>query len=267
MKRRGWLLLLVLAVGAAACGDDDPSPRERVEQYIRSANSVERRFAGEFKLANEAYVAYSRGELQPERAESDLTRATRSIRSARAEVAELRPPADARPLHAKYLRYLNMNLMFARETARLAVYTPGAERALAPLDRVNRQLNRRLQEAAEPAQQADALRRFARGLDGMLRDLRELQVPQVLQPTHGDQVRRLTATRSLAAQLRDALLDQDAERVALLLERFRAEKADRRARRLLARRAIRRYEHRYRALGDAYADVQREQGRLYREFG
>jgi hypothetical protein len=265
MRRRGALLVVLLAAGVGACGGGGgESTRERLNDYVRSANTVERRFAEDFKRANDAYAAYARGELEPARAEADLARAETAIRSAREAVARLRPPGDARTLHARLLRYLDMNVTFAGETARLAVYTPGAEDALAPLERVNRQLNRRLSAATEPAGQADALRRFTRALDGMLRELRGLEVPAVLEPTHGDQVRRLAATRSLAGRLRAALLDHDAQRVARLLERFRANREDRRTRRKLAGRAIRQYERRYRALIDAYADVHREQARLDR---
>ena len=266
MRRLGALVLLLLAAGVGACGGDDPDPRERVEDYVQSANTVEQRYAGEFERANDAYVAFSRGELAPERARTDLTAAAGAIRAARDDVADLRPPAEARPLHDRYLRYLDMNLAFARETVRLAVYSPGSERALRPLPRVNRQLDRRLSAATEPEQQAAALRGFTRALDAMLADVRALDVPAVLRPTHDDQVRRLTTTRALAARLRAALVAQDAQRVARLLKRFRASAGDRRARRRLATRAIRGYERRYKALSDAYADVQREQSRLDREL-
>ena len=233
---------------------------------MRDANTVARRFAGEFEQANAAYVAYSRGELRPAAARTDLTAAAAAIRTARGDVAELDPPADARSMHEKYLRYLDMNIGFAEQTLRLAVYTPGAARALKPLDRVNRRLDRQLSAATEPGEQADALRRFTRSLDGMLADLRALAVPAVLRPTHRDQIRRLGSTRSLARQLRDALIDQDARRVARLLERFRAGGGDRTGSRKLAAKAIRGYERRYKALSDAYADLQREQSRLDREF-
>ena len=151
---------------------------------MRDANTVARRFAGEFEQANAAYVAYSRGELRPARARTDLTAAAAAIRTARGDVADLEPSLDAQSLHEKYLRYLDMNVGFAEQTLRLAVYTPGAARALQPLDRVNRRLDRQLPAATEPGEQADALRRFTRSLDGMLADLRGLAVPAVLRPTH-----------------------------------------------------------------------------------
>jgi hypothetical protein len=259
---RALLALLALAALAGCGGGDDP--RARVDVYVRSANTVEHRFAPEFKRANDAYAAYARGELRPRRAESDLTRAAVAIQDARSGIAALRPPAEARRLHDLLLRYLDMNLTFARETTRLATYSPGAGRALAPLDRANRDLSRRLAGEGDPDRQAAALQAFTRALEGMLRELRALEAPAVLGPTHRDQVRRLASTRSLAERLRRALIAQDAQEVARLLERFRANAAERGAGHRLAALGIRRYNRRYQALIEAYQDVQRELARLDR---
>ena len=84
----------------------------------------------EFKRANESYLAYARGELEPDAAAQDAAEAERSIRGARDALTVLDPPADARPLHDGLVRYLQMNVEIARETTRLASYVPAAERAL-----------------------------------------------------------------------------------------------------------------------------------------
>jgi hypothetical protein len=262
MRRVLLVLLPAMAAGAASCGGDNDSPRARVDEYVRGANAVQQRYAADFTRANQAYGAYARGELEPRRAEADLGRAEDALREARSDVAALRPPAEARPLHERLLRYLDMNVGLARQTARLAVYSPGADRALRPLDRANRGLRERLQDAREPAEQAAALQRFTRTLERIMRDLRSLDVPAVLALTHRDELRRLDSTRSLAERLRGALLDQDAEEVARLLDAFRERGADRGRRRRLAAKGIRRYNRRYEALTEAYQDIAREQGRL-----
>jgi exonuclease VII small subunit len=267
MRRAILTLLAVAGIGLPACGGDGDDPRSRVDEYVRSANAVQQKFAPDFKRANEAYAAYARGELKPKRAETDLTRAEAALREARTDVAALDPPQQAQKLHEGLLRYLDMNLQFARETSRLAVYSPGADRALRPLDRANRGLGTRLADAPDPEAQAAALRSFTRALERILRDLRALEVPAVLKPTHRDQVRRLDATRSLAERLRRALIDQDAEEVARLLKRFRANAAERGGRRKLAAKGVRRYNRRYEALTEAYQDVQREQARLDKALG
>jgi exonuclease VII small subunit len=261
------VLPMLLVAGVAACGGEDDGPRARVDEYMRGANAVQHQFAPDFERANDAYAAYARGELRPRRAEAELSGAERALREARADVAALRPPGEARALHAKLLRYLDMNVRFARETSRLAVYSPGADRALRPLDRANRGLSKRLADAGEPDAQASALESFARALERTLRDLRTLEVPAVLAPTHRDQVRRLASTRALAERLRRALVDQDAEEVARLLKRFRAGAAEPGGRRRLAAKGVRRYNRRYRALTEAYQDLQREQAKLDEALG
>ena len=88
----------------------------------------------------------------------------------------------------------------------------------------------------------------------------------MLRPTHGDQVRRLDATRSLAVRLRRALADRDARLVARLLVKFRRAAGAREERTALAAAAVRRYNARYRSLNEAYRQIRREEIRLRRRF-
>jgi hypothetical protein len=258
------MAMLVASAGLlAACGGSDhEQQRSDVNRYIQRENAVLRGAQADFRALNEAYRKFSKGQLEPDKAIEDLAAAERTIRGARADVAKLQPPADARALHDKVLHYLDVNVFLADETAKLAGYMPGAQAALAPLDRVNRSLQSDLSDATDATAQAAALDDFAGALDRMLRKLRKLVVPQVLRPAHADQVRRLSTTRSLALRLRAALLDQDAEEVARLLKRFRANSAGRGERRKLAGAAHRHYTRRIRELDEAYAAVSREQQRL-----
>jgi hypothetical protein len=259
---RGCGMLALL--GLAACGGGSDDARAQVNAYIAQANTVQQRSAKDLERINASYQSFARGTLEPEQAAADMARARRVVRAARERLAALRPPADARALHGKLMAYLDMNLGMARETARLAAYVPRATAATAPLARANRRMRRALRAAATPVDQAAALDRFARGLGGMLRDLRRLDPPPVLRPAHGDQIARLTATRSLAVQLHDALVAQDAQGVARLLDRFRSAASARRSRTKLAARAVDAYNRRLQALNGAYAAVQREQVRLDR---
>ena len=251
---------LLLIVCLAGCGDSErDDARDRVDAYVKSEQEVMQRAQPEFQRANETYDAYAGGELEPEAAAADAAAAERAIRDARDGLTVLDPPADAQPLHDGLVRYLQLNVDVAHETTLLASYLPAAERALRPLGRANRRLQSRLAHAEESAAQADALERYSADVGATLHELRRLEPPAVLEPAHGDQVRRLTGTRSLAGRLRRALLDQDAERVARLLKQFRRTASERRSRGLLADQALARYIRRLHELNDAYADVQREQ--------
>ena len=258
---------VLLTLSIAGCGGSErDETRERVDAYVKSEQEVMQRAQPEFQRANESYLAYARGELEPDAAAKDAAEAERSIRRARDGLTVLDPPADAKPLHDGLVRYLQMNVEIARETTLLARYVPAVERALRPLGRANRQLQSGLAGARRSTAQARALRRFAAAVAGTLAALRKLEAPVVLQPAHGDQIRRLDVTRRLAGRLRRALHAQDAERVARLLKRFRRTTTGRGPSRLLADQALAQYTRRLQQLNDAYADVQREQLKLDRRL-
>lgn len=249
----------------SGCGSE-PSARDDVDAYIRDANAVQARFAGSFKAANQAYQDFSRQALGPDAAVKALTDAREDVREARDELSELRPPADARALHSHLVRLFDMNLSFADETAQLAAYQRGSEQALAPLDAVDQRLQRDLRGQREPRRQAAALGRFSDALGDALTRLRALEVPYVLLPPHGDQVRRLVRTQDLARDLEGALRRQEAKKVARLLGAFRRNARTRQSRRGLARQALKQYTRRYRQLTDAYADLSRTQAELDRRL-
>ncbi len=256
---------VLLTLSLAGCGDSErDDARERVDAYVRSEEQVMQRAQPDFRRANESYLAYARGELEPAAAAEQAAEAERSISNARDGLTVLDPPADAQPLHDGLVRYLQINVEIARETARLARYVPAAQRALRPLGKANRRLQSGLAAAEESEAQAAALRRFSAAVGATLGRLQALEPPAVLQPAHDDQIRRLDVTRRLAGRLRRALLAQDAERVAVLLKRFRRTASDRRPRRLSADQALAQYTRRLEQLNEAYADVQREQTKLDR---
>jgi hypothetical protein len=264
--RSVWIMVAgCVVLGAAACGGG-PDRRERVAGYLDDANAVQARWSGSFKSANEAYMAFSRSELSDTDAVQRLGQAESDIRAARAELGTLRPPADARALHDKLVRVFDMNIEFADQTRQLAAYVPAAESALAPLDAINRRLQRQLRRAGDAGVQARALAGFSSRLGRIVRELRDLPVPAVLRVSHGDQLRALGRTRSYAGRLRAALVDRDAQQVARLLEEFRRRPGSSKPRRKLAREAITRYNRRYQSLNDAYIEVRREEARLDKAF-
>ena len=251
-----------------ACGgDDSDSVRERTQQYIESEQEVMRRAQPDFEQANEAYLAYTKGELEPETAVEQVEDAERAIRNARDGVLVLDPPAEARRLHDNLVRYLDMNVDLADQTTLLVRYVPAAAGVLAPLDSANRRLQDRLADADRSEAQARLLDRFAASVGSIAGDLQDLEAPAVLRPVHAEQVRRLDSTQRLARRLERALRAQDAERVSLLLQQFRDSASEPTARRLLVNQAVAHYNRRLRQLTAAYAEVQQEQTRLARTLG
>jgi hypothetical protein len=262
------LALLSVGPGVAACGgDESDSVRERTQRYIESEQEIMRRAEPDFERANEAYLAYTKGELEPETAVEQVEDAERAIRNARDGVLVLDPPPEARRLHDDLVRYLDMNVDFADQTTRLVQYVPAAAIALAPLDRANRRLQGRLADADRSEAQARLLERFAAAVGSIAADLQDLEAPAVLRPVHAEQVRRLDSTMRLARRLERALRARDAERVSILLQRFRTSASEPSARPLLVNQAVAQYNRRLRQLGVAYAEVQQERTRLARALG
>jgi hypothetical protein len=261
--RRAALVACALASALAlsACGE---TARDRITRYIEDANRIQRQSEPQFRRANDAYARFSRTQRDATALVRDLTAAERSIRSTRARIAQLRPPADAAVLHRRLLRVFDANAAMASETRRLARYLPVAERVVAPLGQVSARLRRRLTAASGPVAQSRALRLYAASLGEMLSNLRRLQPPPILVSTHRGQITRLSAARRLARRLRTALVEQDAKRVARLLLRFRRLDARRSRERSLVSRSIRAYNRRYRAIAKTVQDAQRERSRLER---
>jgi hypothetical protein len=261
------LAMLAGAGASAGCGGDGSGGRAAVDAYVRQANAIQHAAAPAYKRANRAYVAFSRGKLPPARAVHRLAGARRAIAAARIRLAQLRPPVDARGLHARIDRYMNLNVSLARESERLAVYEQRAPRVLEPLAGIDGDLRSSLAAATTRDSQVHALDDFGDGLGGVIRRLDALDVPAVLAPTHRDQARRLKTTRALAGRLRDALLAQDAARVARLLVQFRRAGTAAPATGALGARAVKQYKRRFSRLNAAYAAVAREEIRLNRSLG
>ena len=161
-------VLAASTVLLAACGGSNhDEQRADVNHFIEQENAVLRGAQDDFQALNEAYRKFSKGQLDADKAVADLAGAERTIRAARADVAKLQPPADARTLHDTVMHYLDVNVFLADETAKLAGYMPASATALMPLANVNKSLQTGLSGAKSARAQADALERFAGALAGI----------------------------------------------------------------------------------------------------
>jgi hypothetical protein len=257
--RMATLLGVVTVALTAGCGDD---ARDSVERYIARANAIQARFAPEFRHANDAYARFVRGELDARRADIELSAAERALREAEAQLARVEPPPTASRLHRQLLRVFEMNADFAAESTALARYLPAARTVLGRVGADGRKLSHRIGDAETPARQAEALTGYARAIDRRYDALYALQPPPVLKTTHREQLLRLEASSRLARRLRTATEARDPRRVGRLVLQFR--KVSRRTGQgaRLTRRAVREYNERYGALGEAAAAMRREQRRV-----
>jgi hypothetical protein len=254
----------------AACGGGDDGAldarRAAVDRYIDREQEVMQRAQPDFERANEAYLAYAKGELEPAAAIRRIRAAQRTIRDARDGLSVLEPPRDARPLHDKLMRYVGANVELARETTQLAQYVPAAARAVEPLPRVNRRLRSKLVDAQDRVAQERALERFTAAVGAVRDDLRALEAPLLLESAHADQIRRLDDTRRLAGELRRGLQREDAGQVARVVKRFRASTSDDGGSRRLSAEGLAAYSRGLEQLQADYAALRTEQLRLDRRL-
>jgi len=256
----GVALCLALLTG---CGESDRDrARDRVDAYISGEQDLMRGAEPEFRRANETFLAYARGEISHQEAAAGAEEAVRSIADARDGVSALDPPAEAQDLHDELVGYLDLNVDVARETELLAAYVPAAERVARQVNRANRELQDRLEGEDDSEAQASALDGFQASVGSALGELGALEPPAVLEPAHARQAEQLAESRRLARDLRDALVDQDAERVARLLKRFRAQAAAEQPPRLAAKQAFAQYTRRLQDLTTAYTAVREAQVQL-----
>lgn len=252
------LALVGASLGLTACGD---SARDRVEAYIERSNELLRESSGDLQAANQAYERFRAGKLPPGQAAARLGAAEQAIRATRADLAQVSAPPEARELRRRLLTFFDANALLAGEATALARYLPAARKAIAPLERTSRRLRTGLNEEVDAERQARALRRYRGGLDSILEDLRGLDPPPVLLPTHEAQVERLRDTRNAAAKLRRAIDDQDAEKIARLVLRFE-DIGQRPADDALAAAAVRSYGVRVDAVQRTLRELEDERRRL-----
>lgn len=252
----------VLAVSLAACGEDS---RDRVDDYVKDANAVQKESTPEFKRANTAYVDFVKGKLPAASAALAFERSELTMKKARDKVAALKAPDEARRLQRRLLVLFDRNLALARETTKLAFYQQGSDTALKPLDRSSKKMAKTLGGASDAGAQAAAVSRYAKTLGVTVRRLEGLAPPPLLVPAQRDLIRRLDDTRRSAAQLAGALRDANAAAVAANVTKLRAA-TTRRPRRDLLARSVAAYNRRYRAVAKASAAVQREHQRLDRSL-
>jgi hypothetical protein len=263
--RAAGAVVLVAAWAIAGCGGT--SERDRVRSYIDSANRVEAGAGPALQRANGVYGQFSKGKLPQSTAIADLAQAEDVIRGLRTRLSRLHPPPAARALHRQLLRVLDLNVEMARESTELAIYLPDARAALAAVGPINTSLRVRLAASSTPTGQGAALGRYRRSLARVVGRLQRLSPPPILAATHAAQIVRLQTAGDLARRLTTAVQARDAPLVARLLLRFRRVNASGAGDKALTSEEIRSYDTRYGLIGEATAQLRREEARLQRTLG
>ena len=118
-----------------------------MRSYIDDANAVETRSAPALQKANLAYAEFSQGKLSGAEAVRALQSAEGTLRDTRTRLSALKPPSQARRLHAALLAAVGASIGLASESTMLARYTPGARAVATRLKASATELRTRLRGA------------------------------------------------------------------------------------------------------------------------
>lgn len=264
---RSRFALIATAAALAGCGgDDEDGRRDAVALYVRDANTTLQRSAVAFAEAERALRAFSLEGKAAAASQRDLTEAAADLRAARADLAEIEPPVEARKLHADMLELVEVQGELARDLAELAGHLPRAAEVLADAEAARARLQRALEQAQTGATQADAARAYAAESGRTLDRLRSLDPPEVLEGWHAGQLEVLRTSQTLARRLADALAAGDEERIRSVVAEFDqlSQTATSAARAQVL--AVRDFNERVEAQRDLVRAIESEQRRLDREL-
>jgi hypothetical protein len=257
---------VALAVLAAGCGDDGPSRRDVVAQYIEDVNTIEAGLAVPSRDVADASRELARPKGDRPAAVAKLRGAARTIDVLGGQLTALTPPEEAMRLQTLLLSLLRSEASLAREVAGFGSFIPAYERALQPLRAAGSKLKAALAAKSSVELKAEALDAYSATVGDVLERLRGLRPPPVSAPVYTTQVSTLTRVRASTTALAKALREQRASDLPELLRRFdRAAISNQSLAAQRARiRAVRAYNQRVRGVDDLIIRIHRERARLQR---
>ena len=253
------------AFAAAGCGGD--ARAEAVDEYIREANSAQRELAAQVGQFNLSLQSFAEGD-DLALVGSDLAEVENALAMTQANLTRLRPPEEARKLHALLLRYVRGQKDLAHEVTVFARYQPALQEVFEPLTAAEARLRRELAQAGDARAQARAFASFEQAIARSSASLARLEPPLVLRSSHEAQAARLASLRQVAGQLAAKLPGNDRVELEQLLRRYGAliAQVDTAAQRRARADAVRAYNTRVREIDTVASEVRRERTRLERSL-
>lgn len=246
-RLRLGLAVVLLALLAGGCGQQQSSQRPAVADYVKQVNTIEAALARPFASVASAGNEFSQEQRssggnaasgkQPSAGiltlgpspEQTLQKAWIEIRALRTRLAAVRTPATAERLRALLLELIDGQAAMTRQVAELVAFLPRYSAALGPLGPAIRRLEAVLSQrtaygaaavSAVFASKAAALRRFQATTGAILVQLRRLRPPPVSQPGYKSQVIALREMGTSAGRLAAALASGTASNVGPVLAQF-----------------------------------------------
>jgi hypothetical protein len=261
---RAIAVALAAAILVAGCGSGG-GRRPAVGRYIDEVNAVQSSLRKPLLDAARAYRDFARRKKQstlPAR----LARSEATIRAADRRLTAVRPPVEARRLHALLLRLVRAEAGLAHEVVQLARFSPRFGAALRPLAPGNTRLRAAFAHAKTARAQADALDAYAAVAGTVLARLRGLTAPPAFVPALRTQRATVARVQVTARELSAGLRQHRRKALPTLIQSFT--NAGLAGESIEAQRAriasIKAYNRRVAGLGTLARRVDRERNRLER---
>jgi hypothetical protein len=212
-------LAVVLLV--SACGSGHKARRNAVTDYIHEVNAAQVSMRTQLLAVERAYRDFGRkGGPSIAKIEPRLARSEATIRGVARRIDALKPPPDARKLHALLVRLVAQEAEVAHELVQLAQFSPRFSAALRPLGPAGSALRAAFKTAKKAKEQAGALETYAASLTVVLRRLGSVEAPPAFEPALASQRSSLARVRKAALELATGLRKNERTVLPRLIQRF-----------------------------------------------
>lgn len=272
------LTLVVLAAGtallAAGCGGN--SKRHAVTVYINRVNAIEKKLAVPLAEVTTVNQNFARAKKNP-KLDAQLAQDERTMETLRSELAQVKPPPDAKRLHTLLLELVDREVALTHEVAQLATFVPSFEAALKPLAPVETSLKTELSRTVKGAaatkvldkQKSAALETYATTVAAAIVTMQGLDPPQVWKPGYDAQLSSLAKLEDSARALAAAIRAKRLADVPKLLQRFDAAAVADQSTAVQKQQiaAVTAYNNRIKGVAVLNRKIQTERARLARAYG
>lgn len=241
--------------------------RDEVSAYIRQVSDTRASFAVRYGSINRAYEEFR---LSPRPVAEQLPRlraAAQMMTRLRIQVEQISAPEAATELRRQLIAYFRQHELVAYELVAVMAYLPKLLAAEKPLADANRDLRDGLERAGTTAQQAAALRRYARRLDAVAAALGVTKAPPLLAPAQQTYARQIGAYAASSRRLAAAVASGDRNAFAAANEQLAAAAARPSGALRAQRAAIEGYNKRVNRIKTLAAAVEDERQRLAQQLG
>jgi len=199
-------LIVAVLVGFGTHHDKQTTSRRTVVgAYIIRVGRIQLLMSSQIKAVDRRYKLFAKDPEHLAQRAGTYTKSRDELAKLRDRLAAVKPPVEARRLHALILQLADANVAVAGDVAELASYLPRMAKAQAPLRSAVVTLRGQVKEAKTATAQSTAFAAYAAAASGVATDVAKVRAPSFFRRARDLQVRQLRRLASIATQISDAL--------------------------------------------------------------